>query len=123
VSTVIQAKLRALYLASVLSVSGCGGAPTPPPMPLPRPDAAAPAAASTGRILFECTPPDADIVVDGTSRGTAADLARAGGLAIAFGLHRFEIARTGFRAFRIELKVGEKPERLRVQLKPIAAAP
>ena len=111
----------ALAICLFLLVAGCG-----PATQAPRPDPAVStdaAAAPHGRIVFDCTPPEAQIVVDGTPRGTARELSRAGGLSLAFGLHRFEITCAGYHPFRIELNLGATPERLSVQLKPATGAP
>ena len=125
---VTQARLsspppRWLLAAAAVLAAGCGpSTPAPRPKPPTAPDAG-PTAPRAGRIFFECSPAEAQIVVDGSPRGTAEELSRAGGLSLPLGLHRFEISHAGFRSFRIELDLGEKPERLRVQLNPVATAP
>ena len=109
-----------LALSLLFAASGCGPATAPPrPTPPPAPDAGPPAPRG-GLIFFECTPADAQITVDGTARGSAEEISRAGGLRLPIGLHRFEITRDGYRAYRIELNVADKPERLRVQLQPVS---
>jgi hypothetical protein len=98
----------------LLVLAGCpASAPTSP-----KTAPTAPATAGReGRILFDCQPADARVAVDGREVGTAAEISRTGGLGLPQGLHRIEIAREGFRPFRIELNLGDKVETIRVQLR------
>lgn len=73
----------------------------------------------TGRIDVRCTPAEAVVNVDGNDHGTAAEVAQKGGLVLPHGLHRLEISHPGYRTFRFELILGEKPEKLEVQLQPV----
>ena len=74
---------------------------------------------ATGRINIECTPTSAQVNIDGRDHGTAEDLVRAGGLVLPKGLHRIEVTLEGYRPFRFELILGEKPETLKVHLQPV----
>jgi hypothetical protein len=96
---------------------GCGPSTKVPPKPPPK---VAPVSTEpTGQIKFECTPAEALVNVDGEDKGTAASIAETGGLTLPHGLHRIEITHPGFRPFRFELILGDKPESLRVELQPV----
>lgn len=103
-------------LVLVLSPLACGQPAKPathaPPPPQVRVE-------SAGRIQIECTPASAQVNVDGQDQGTAAEISRKGGLAFPKGLHRIEITQDGYRPFRFELILGEKPESLKVHLQPV----
>lgn len=105
--------------------SGCGPSAAPPPRTAPRMvgSPATQPAARSGRILLDCQPADAVVVVDGTQRGAVSEVARRGGLTLPLGLHRIEITRDGFRPYRLELSLGEKTETIQVQLTPNEAKP
>jgi hypothetical protein len=107
---------RRAALALLLLV-GCA---TPPPLPPAhkapsQPDLGAPRS-SSGRIVIGCEPDSARVMVDGDPRGSVAEIATAGGLELPRGLHRIEIAAEGYRTFRLELNLGEKPETIQVKL-------
>jgi hypothetical protein len=102
---------------------GCGPSTTkqqPPKTPPKQPPVSV---EHTGQIMFECKPAEALVNVDGDDRGTAARIAEAGGLTLPHGLHRIEITHPGFRPFRFELILGDKPETLKVELQPVGQTP
>ncbi len=123
-------KLLPLLLAVLLPLA-CGpaapaprtgpevGAPRLGPNPAPH-GAAAEAAPAGPTILvhIRCTPPDAQLSVDGRPLGPVSALPGGGALGLPPGLHRFEFTRAGRRPFRIELKLADAEERLQVTLPP-----
>jgi hypothetical protein len=108
----------ALVASTVLTVDACGPTPKPPVTTPPAPDARAAPARRDGKIVFDCDPAEATITVDGTRRGTAAEIAARGGLVLPQGLHRFEVTLASYATYRIELNLGDKPERIGVRLRP-----
>ena len=70
-----------------------------------------------GLLRFECEPTDAEVYLDGQSRGTVAQLRAGGGLQVAMGLQRIELRRRGYVPFRVELVIGRTPETIRVHLR------
>ena len=109
----------ALFAALVLACSGCGSSGKRPEHRPPLTDAMTQIRVEpTGRIVLDCTPPEAKVNVDGLDHGTAAEVARKGGLTLPLGLHRVEITLDGYRPFRFELILGDKPEQLKVSLQP-----
>lgn len=90
---------------------------TPPPPPAPPASLPAPAKTPTARILFvDCKPADATVEVDDVERGTVDQLSMNGGLEVSLGVHRIVVRRAGFESYRVELSVGEKGERISIQL-------
>jgi len=108
-----EARLALLVLALSLACGQPAKPPAQPPPPAPPVRVEA-----TGRINIECTPTSAQVNVDGRDHGTAAEVVRSGGLVLPKGLHRIEITLEGYRPFRFELILGEKPETLKVHLQP-----
>jgi hypothetical protein len=66
--------------------------------------------------VVDCEPTSARVTIDGESRGTVAETAAAGGLALPRGLHRIEISADQHGTFRLELNLGAKTERIQVKL-------
>jgi hypothetical protein len=97
---------------------GCGPATKQAPRQTPKP-VAPDSASQTGQIRLDCKPADALVNVDGEDKGSAAAITAKGALTLPRGLHRIEITRPGFRPFRFELILGEKPETLKVELQPV----
>jgi len=111
----ISALLAPLVATCLLMIGGCG-TPAPPPVKnLPATDTSP----AGGRILFECTPPDARVTVDGEPVATAAEISARGGLTLAPGLHRLEISHPGFRPYRLELNLKDQTETIKVQLEAV----
>lgn len=102
----------------LLALSLACGQPAKPPAQPPPPTLPVRVEA-TGRIKIECTPASAQVNIDGKDHGTAEEIGRAGGLVLPKGLHRIEITLEGYRPFRFELILGEKPETLKVHLQPV----
>jgi hypothetical protein len=112
-----------LVLLAALCVGACGPTPKPPVTTPPAPDARVDPAPRGGKIVFECEPAEATITVDGTARGTAAEIVARGGLTLPQGLHRFEVTLKGHTTYRLELNLGDKPEKIGVRLRPLPGRP
>lgn len=118
-ATAFTAVLALPMVIGAAFAGGCG--PSTKPLPVQhqvRPDAAPPAAPS-GRITFDCEPAEAQVVVDGSSLGTAAELVERGGAQLPMGHHRIEIKLDGYRTFRFELILGERTETIKVRLQRV----
>lgn len=108
-----------LPLVLVLSSLACGSPAKPPVRPPPPVGEGKVRVEPAGNIVIECTPGAAQVNIDGQDHGTATEIGRKGGLTLPKGLHRIEITLEGYRPFRFELILGDKPERLEVQLQPV----
>ena len=108
-----------VVLVALVGLAGpaCGPVVKDSDRPTARADAG-PARAPEGRIQLACEPTEAQVNIDGRDFGSAASIARRGGLTLPHGLHRIEITLQGYRPFRFELILGTKPEALKVQLQP-----
>lgn len=122
-----------LALAVAGSV-GCAATPKPlpgsspaaasAPSPLPtQPGPAAPRApnAAVTGLVFTVEPLDAQISIDGTPRGTVADLAaRQGLLLLAPGIYEVSVTAAGYVTWRAEvaLRTGTEPIRVSLARKP-----
>jgi hypothetical protein len=90
-----------------------------PPPPAPVPDAAPRAPARRlGRLWLDCKPDHATVIVDTAPRGSVREIATRGGLVLSLGVHRLEVRARGYRTYRLELNIVERPEHLVVQLQP-----
>lgn len=116
-SALVLPLVLALVLAATAgSMAGCGPRPAPVKSTA-RPDAAPASAVPTGKIEVDCSPGEAQIVVDDQPRGTANEIMQRGGLELPRGHHRIEIKLEGYAPFRFELILGEKAETIRVRLR------
>ncbi|MCA9667088.1 MAG: PEGA domain-containing protein [Myxococcales bacterium] len=117
----MRPRLAMLMLAATSSLAACPKQQTTPPPkpPASRPVAKAPPppAPGKGRIVIDCTPADAEVTIDGENKGTVSELGKHSGLEVDLGVRRVEVRKRGYQPFRIEIKVGERPEYLRVRLK------
>lgn len=114
---------RSVILLVLLSLAGCGSAQTPRAPAVAK--AVKPAKVPSNRgtsLQIQCTPADALLTVDGRDIGAISKLGKASVLLLSPGLHRLEFRKEGYIPFRIELKLKENQEQLKVRLDPIAAA-
>jgi hypothetical protein len=109
----------AVMILMVVSV-GCGTSAKPPPVQSVEPSPSAQPEQDTGRMLFDCQPQTARVIVDGQDQGTVEQISAQGGLKLPRGLHRVEVVHDGYQTFRFELILGEKAETIKVQLEPAA---
>ena len=94
----------------------CGHPSTPRAVPPPpAPSDAAPRPTTIG-VTLDVTPRDAEVVIDGESRGKAAELPQA--IELPPGVHALEITRDGYASFRVEVTVSDKLESFHVRLDP-----
>jgi hypothetical protein len=107
------------WSATLACLLGCGHAPAPSPakhdLPVevvapPPPDAGA---VKIG-VALAVTPPDAEVWIDGVSRGKASDLGPV--IELKPGLYTLVVARAGFSSFRVEFTVGDKTESFAIHL-------
>lgn len=106
----------ALILVAAIA-AGCGPTGKQQIQSRAQPDAAPPQ--PTGRITFDCQPPEAQVVVDGDVLGTVKQLVEQGGATLPQGLHRIEIKHEGYHTFRFELILKDKIETIQVQLQQV----
>lgn len=114
--------IAVVLILAVVSV-GCGATTKPPPVQSAEPPPSAKPQQLTGRMLFDCQPQTARVIVDGQDQGTVARISEQGGLELPRGLHRVEVVHDGYRTFRFELILGEKPETIKVRLEPDTETP
>lgn len=75
-----------------------------------------------GAVRFQCDPMDAEVVVDGVTRGVASDYAPPAFIELSPGAHRIELRKAGFATFRTEVYVSEEVlETIPVSLHPLPA--
>lgn len=68
-------------------------------------------------LLLAVEPPDAELVIDGTSYGPVAGLkTQAGLLSLKPGIYQVALKRPGYVSWRAEVTINEAPERLKVSL-------
>ncbi len=79
----------------------------------PRPP---PAVVVKGIVTVEVDPADAAVDIDGTPRGSAADLQ--GSVTLSSGTHQIVIRKPGFEIWRGEVEVRDQTEKLQVKLVP-----
>jgi hypothetical protein len=102
-----MSRLGALIVAAVV---GCGGAKKPAPTP-PAPGDAAPL---QGSLTVEVDPPDAEVEIDGTSRG-----ADRSPFTLVQGAHQIVIRKPGFEIWRGEVEIKGETEKIQVKLVPL----
>ena len=114
-------------MAVALLVS-CGGQPTTPPVTPPPVDPApaispqpspTPDLHHTAKVGMSITvsPADAEVIIDGVSRGKASELEPV--VELTPGLHTLVIAHAGYAPYRVEFSVSDKTESFVVRLPPI----
>ncbi len=113
---------RSVALAFVLTAcSGPHVAPRPAPPPAPAPvtvhEPPPPEKPAIIGIVLDVSPADAEVVVDGVSRGAASALSA--GVPLDPGVHQLVIKRDGFRPYRVEFTVSDKAEEFAVRLEPV----
>ncbi|RMG14851.1 MAG: PEGA domain-containing protein [Deltaproteobacteria bacterium] len=75
-----------------------------------------------GLIRIQCEPPDAVVVVDGVTRGVAADFSGERVLHLPAGTHRIELRKEGYATYRTEVYVAaEVLETIPVTLRRLPA--
>lgn len=105
-------------LLLALLVMGCP-ATTPKPVVKPRPTPPKIDVNASRLLLVGQVPDTAHIQIDGKAMGSLVDL-QTKGIALPPGVHRLEVRATGFRPFRLELKLAAgRTERLTITLEPI----
>lgn len=96
-----------------LLVVGCVHAPPPAPAPAEPAPASSPAPEVQGPGLsFEVEPPDAELILDGESRGPVPQ----GVLLLPPGVYQVSLKASGYATWRAEVSVGTRVERVKVQL-------
>jgi PEGA domain len=108
--------------ATILGVlAACSHPPSTPPKLVPPPidAAAAPAIDALTKIgvALTVTPPDAEVLIDGVSYGKASELGAV--IELKPGLYTLQVAREGYRSYRVEFSVGEKTESFVVRLEQV----
>ncbi len=115
---------RALICFTVVSVAaGCATVPKPAPV-LASPETQQPeapalpdAVASSPGLRFLVEPKEAEVIIDGESRGTVEGLGPNGGfIQLQPGLYQVSLKRPGFVTWRAEVAVREGPEPIQVTL-------
>lgn len=75
-----------------------------------------------GAIRTECEPSDAEVVVDGTTRGLASDFSGHALLHLEPGTHRIELRKEGYATYRAEVYVSaEVIETIPIKLRRLSA--
>jgi hypothetical protein len=110
-------------VALLLVIAACGPASTQKADPATKPPPTPKHTGPTGKIIFDCQPKEAVVVVDDHMTGTAAELEKRGGLVLPVGLHRIMVTADNHRPFRFELILEQKTEKIRVRLQPSPQAP
>lgn len=105
-----MSRLGALIIAAVV---GCGGPNKPTPEP-PKPDVVA--KPIEGSLTIEVEPNDAEVEVDGTSRGVATALQP---ISLGQGAHQIVIKKPGYEIWRGEVEIKGETERIQVKLVPL----
>ncbi len=102
----------------------CGSSPPPPSPPSPPvpvapvpPEPPRDAAAAKIGVALTVTPDDAEVSIDGVSRGKAAGLDPI--IDLKPGLYTLLVARPGYAAYRVEFTVSDKTESFVIRLEPL----
>ncbi|MHB8873602.1 MAG: PEGA domain-containing protein [Myxococcaceae bacterium] len=117
-------------LLAALALAGCVRAPPPlPPAPPPPvkeavapPPEGSPLHGKAGRkvtpgLKFRVSPPEAEIVIDGVSRGAAGALSSSQGLLpLPVGIYQVSLRAKGYDTWRAEVAVRHGPELIQVTL-------
>jgi hypothetical protein len=112
-------RLSAFAFACVLASCGHPApAPIHAPPPPPAPDAPAPdSAGQRAGLSLTITPPDAEVLIDGVSYGTAEKLAPV--VELKPGLYTLMVSHAGYAPYRVEFSVADKIESFVVHLEPV----
>jgi hypothetical protein len=105
-----MSRLGALIVAAIV---GCGGPKKPTPEPPPK---VVVAKQIEGSLTIEVEPNDAEVEVDGTSRGLATALKP---ISLVQGAHQIVIKKPGFEIWRGEVEIKAETERIQVKLVPL----
>jgi PEGA domain-containing protein len=101
----------ARLFVAIAFVIGCGGKPLPPkPPPTPPPPVAV-----RGTLALDIDPGDAEVEVDGSSRGKASELKA---LDLEPGPHQIVITKKGYEIWRGEVALAKTSETIQVRLVP-----
>ncbi len=114
-----------LTLAATLALA-CASAPAADPAPAPEPqpiaepnrEPAPPTCPNEPGLCFEVEPADAQLVVDGESKGSLSELAPTGPyfLDLESGIYQIMLRREGYTTWRGEVSVREASEKIKVTL-------
>lgn len=111
--------MKSLVLALVLVLTGCPATPPKPVVAKPRPTPRVVDVDASRLVLVGQLPATARIQIDGKVMDALTDL-QTKGVSLPAGVHRLEVRATGFRPFRLELKLAKgRTERLTITLEPI----
>jgi len=106
--------MKPLWIASLLVVglvAGCGGGAA---KPAPRPPVE-PVKIEQHGLVLEVEPVDAEVEIDGTSRGSAAELQA---VQLEPGAHQIIIRKAGHETWRGEVEITTRSEKIQVRLVP-----
>ena len=87
-----------------------------PPKPVPKPPPVEVAKPEHAKLLLDVAPGDAEVDIDGTTRGAASTLQET--VMLDPGAHQIIIRKPGFVTWRGEVEITDKTEKISVQLVP-----
>tara|TARA_R110002096_G_scaffold361075_3_gene554136 strand:+ start:27826 stop:28185 length:360 start_codon:yes stop_codon:yes gene_type:complete len=107
--------LIAMAFASLLAIA-CGSSDPKVAAPAPIVEVDAAPQVVSG-IVFDVTPGDAEVIVDGEPLGIASEIGDAGTLELDPGLHQIMIRHEDYEIYRVEVTIGDTIEPMQISLK------